>query len=222
MREAAADVDHIPVFDEAAFRRAARRALLPAPCAEARDTFAEEKQTTPYPAAKREPSRTGLIPAAVLVPVLFRKEPSLLLTVRANHLPAHAGQIAFPGGKIGASDGSPLTAALREAEEEIGLAPSLAEPLGFLDSFHTGTGYHITPVVAVIADGFSPLPDPREVADVFEVPLNFALAEGNFERITRTLVGEAREVYALAFGERVIWGITAAILKNMQIRFAGP
>ena len=157
-------------------------------------------------------------PAAVLVPVIARPELTLLFTLRTNDLPAHAGQIAFPGGKTEPFDADPLATALREAQEEIGLDPRHVEPLGTLDLYLTGTGYRITPVVALV-DPAAPLTlDAREVADAFEVPLGFLMDPANHQRHSRIIGGQERHFHAMPFEDRFIWGATAGILRNMHER----
>jgi 8-oxo-dGTP pyrophosphatase MutT (NUDIX family) len=154
-------------------------------------------------------------PAAVLVPVIDRDEPTVLFTQRASHLPDHAGQISFPGGKIDPGDDSPLAAALRETEEEIGLERRFVEPLGYLDLYMTTLGYRIVPTVARIDAGFRVALNRDEVDDVFEVPLAFLMAEENHKLQSREWKGMRRTVYAMPFGERHIWGVTAGILRNL-------
>lgn len=161
-------------------------------------------------------------PAAVLVPVLLRDPLVMLLTVRTSHLPAHAGQIAFPGGKIDAEDTDAVAAALREAEEEVGLPPAHIEPLGCLDPYRTGTGFCITPVVALVRPGFELRLNQHEVADVFEVPLSFLMNPGNVAIEKRQIAGRERSFYAIPFGERYIWGATAGILNNMRQKLFDP
>jgi 8-oxo-dGTP pyrophosphatase MutT (NUDIX family) len=158
------------------------------------------------------------IPAAVLVPVIARDPLSLLLTQRTGGLAAHAGQIAFPGGKVDPRDRGALGAALREAEEEIGLEPALVEPLGCLDIYRTVTGFAITPVVALVQPGFTLSLNQREVAEAFEVPLPFLMDGANHQKHSRVYRGHARQYYAMPYGERYIWGATAGILKNMHER----
>jgi 8-oxo-dGTP pyrophosphatase MutT (NUDIX family) len=160
-------------------------------------------------------------PAAVLIGIVAREELTVLLTQRTHTLPTHAGQIAFPGGKVEADDDGPIGAALRESHEEIGLAPDFIEPLGFLDGYRTGTGFSVAPVVAMIRPGFELKPDPREVAEVFEVPLTFLMDEANHQRHTREWRGRDRHYYAMPYGERYIWGATAGMLKNMHQRLFG-
>lgn len=168
-------------------------------------------------ALARSPGR----PAAVLIPAIAREEIMLLFTLRTDHLPAHAGQIAFPGGKVEPFDAGPSQTALREAQEEIGLDPGLVEPLGYLDCYRTGTGYCITPVLGLVAPDFSLTIDQNEVADVFEVPLNFLMDPRNHQEHVRTIDGRERRFHAMPFGERFIWGATAGILRNMHERLFG-
>jgi 8-oxo-dGTP pyrophosphatase MutT (NUDIX family) len=158
-------------------------------------------------------------PAAVLIAAVPRDEIMLLFTLRTDHLPKHAGQIAFPGGKTEKSDQGPLATALREAHEEIGLDPALVEPLGFLDSYRTGTGFRITPVVALVEPRFELTLNRGEVADAFEVPLRFLMDTGNHQLHVRTIAGRERRFYAMPYEERFIWGATAGILRNMHERF---
>jgi 8-oxo-dGTP pyrophosphatase MutT (NUDIX family) len=160
-------------------------------------------------------------PAAVLVPVVDRPEPGVILTLRTSELPNHAGQIAFPGGKIDQSDEGPLAAALREAEEEIGLAPRLIEPLGYLDVYLTFSGFRILPVVARVEPDYALALNAAEVADAFEVPLAFLMGPENHQRHTRDWKGIARHYYAMPYQERYIWGVTAGILRNMYERVYG-
>jgi 8-oxo-dGTP pyrophosphatase MutT (NUDIX family) len=157
-------------------------------------------------------------PAAVLVPIVAREEPTILLTQRAVHLPDHAGQISFPGGKIEPNDESPLAAALREAEEEIGLERPFVDPIGYLDLYMTTLGYRIVPTVAQVKPDFRLKLNPSEVDDAFEVPLAFLMAEENHKLHSREWKGMTRTVYAMPFGERYIWGVTAGILRNLYER----
>lgn len=157
-------------------------------------------------------------PAAVLFGIVAREELTVLLTQRTHTLPTHAGQIAFPGGKVEAHDQGPVDAALRESVEEIGLGADFVEPLGFLDGYRTGTGFTVAPVVALIRPGFELKPDPREVDDVFEVPLAFLMDEANHQKHARDWKGRQRHYYAMPYGERYIWGATAGMIKNMHQR----
>src|SRR6478609_8089802 len=159
-----------------------------------------------------------LRPAAVLVPIVTRSELTVILTMRTEHLPNHAGQIAFPGGKVDPGDPTPVATALREAEEEIALDASLVEPLGFLDVYRTGTGFRILPVVAFVDPGYTAVPNPHEVADVFEVPLAFLMDATNHRLDTLFWRGRDRTYHAIPFGDRYIWGATAGMLKNMHTR----
>jgi len=157
-------------------------------------------------------------PAAVLVPIVDHPEPTLLLTQRAQHLPDHPGQVSFPGGKIDKSDESPLASALREAEEEIGLARSSVEPLGYLDLYMTTLGYRIVPVIARVKPGFTLTLNESEVDAVFEVPFGFLMDQANVQRHSRDWQGMTRHYYAITFDERYIWGVTAGILRNLYDR----
>lgn len=157
-------------------------------------------------------------PAAVLVPVVDHPEPTVLLTQRAQHLPDHPGQVSFPGGKIDKTDSSPMHSALREAEEEIGLDGAHVEPIGYLDLYMTTLGYRIVPLVARVRPGFSLTLNMAEVDNVFEVPLTFLMDVANMQRHSRDWQGITRHYYAITFGERYIWGVTAGILRNLQDR----
>jgi 8-oxo-dGTP pyrophosphatase MutT (NUDIX family) len=157
-------------------------------------------------------------PAAVLVPIVDHPEPSVLLTQRAQHLPNHAGQISFPGGKIEKSDRNPLEAALRETDEEIGLDKTFIESFGYLDVYMTTLGYRIVPTIARIRPGFSLKLNAAEVDAAFEVPLAFLMDQANVQRHSRDWQGMTRHFYAITFGERYIWGVTAGILRNLHDR----
>ena len=160
-------------------------------------------------------------PAAVLVPVVDRPDPGVILTMRTSELPSHAGQIAFPGGKIDNADAGPLAAALREAQEEIGLPARLIEPIGYLDVYLTFSGFRILPVVARVEPDYKLMLNAGEVADAFEVPLAFLMGPENHQRHTRDWKGIRREYYAMPYQERYIWGVTAGILRNMYERIYG-
>ncbi len=156
------------------------------------------------------------VAAAVLVPIVMRQSGlTMLLTQRTADLASHAGQVAFPGGKVDAGDAGPLAAALREAEEEIGLARTFVEPLGYLDLYTTGTGFSVAPAVALVSEGFSLTINPGEVADAFEVPLAFLMDPANHQRQSREWKGKLRHFYAMPFGERYIWGATAGMIRNL-------
>ena len=157
-------------------------------------------------------------PAAVLVPIVDHPRPTVLLTQRAQHLPDHAGQVSFPGGKIDQSDASPLESALREAREEIGLDREFVEPLGYTDLYMTTLGYRIVPVIARVKRGFTLKLNKKEVDATFEVPLAFLMDQANVQRHSRAWEGMTRHYYAITFGERYIWGVTAGILRNLHER----
>ena len=156
--------------------------------------------------------------AAVLVPIIERNEPSVLLTQRTTHLADHAGQISFPGGKIDPGDESPVAAALREAEEEIALPRRFVQPIGYLDVHMTPFGHRILPVLARVRSGFALRYNKGEVDDAFEVPLAFLMTPQNHKRESRNWNGLTISLYAMPFGERNIWGATAAILRNLYER----
>ncbi|MBY0430616.1 MAG: CoA pyrophosphatase [Rhodospirillales bacterium] len=164
----------------------------------------------------RAPDRL-LVPAAVLVPLVERASGLMvLLTRRTAHLANHAGQISFPGGRIEDQDqGDPIRAALRETQEEVGLASGHIRLLGRLDEYVTVTGFSVSPVVAAVRPPFDLKPDPFEVAEVFEVPLTFILDPANHRRHSRMVDGRERFYYAMPYGEHYIWGATAGMLINL-------
>jgi 8-oxo-dGTP pyrophosphatase MutT (NUDIX family) len=164
--------------------------------------------------AREQPVR----PAAVLIPVVDHPQPTVLLTQRSAHLNDHAGQISFPGGKIDATDASPLDAALREAEEEIGLSREFVEPIGYLDLYATGFGFRILPTVARVRPGFTLRINTSEVDDAFEVPLAFLMDPKNHQVHSKEFRGMERSYYAMPFAERYIWGATAGILRVLYER----
>jgi 8-oxo-dGTP pyrophosphatase MutT (NUDIX family) len=161
-------------------------------------------------------------PAAVLVPIVLRTPLTVMLTQRAHDMPSHPGQISFPGGKMEAEDAGPVDCALREAEEEVGVTADYVEVLGFLDSYRTGTGFQISPVVAFVRPGFDLAVDRREVLEVFEVPLAFLMNAENHQRHVREWRGRQRSYYAMPYEGRYIWGATAGMLKNMHQRLFEP
>jgi 8-oxo-dGTP pyrophosphatase MutT (NUDIX family) len=154
--------------------------------------------------------------ASVLVPLVDRPDGiSVLLTKRTDHLARHAGQIAFPGGRIEDDDIDAVAAALRETEEEIGMSRSHVEPIGQLDHYVTRTGFTVTPVVGIVTPPFTLVLDPHEVADAFEVPLDFLLDPANRQKQGTEYQGVMRHFYVFAYGERNIWGATAGMLVNL-------
>jgi 8-oxo-dGTP pyrophosphatase MutT (NUDIX family) len=162
---------------------------------------------------------TSLKPAAVLVPIIAKpSHASVLLTQRSKDLPSHAGQVSFPGGKIDAGDKTLLDTALRETEEEVGLARDFVEVLGFLDPYETGTGYRILPVVGLVKPGFTLKAEPGEVDDIFEVPLAHLMSPDNHQVHAQTFSGVERRFHAMSYQDRFIWGATAGILKNLYNR----
>jgi len=164
--------------------------------------------------AREQPVR----PAAVLIPVVDHPQPTVLLTQRSAHLNEHAGQISFPGGKIDATDASPLDTALREAEEEVGLDRKFVEPIGYLDVYATGFGFRILPTVARVKPGFKLRINKGEVDDAFEVPLSFLMNPENHQVHSKEFRGMERSYYAMPFAERYIWGATAGILRVLYER----
>jgi len=168
----------------------------------------------------RYPGREGApVLAAVLIPLVMRPEGvTVMLTERTAHLHDHAGQVSFPGGRIERSDASPVAAALREAEEETGLAPALVEVAGTLPPYMTATGFSITPVVGLVQPVFTLAPDTFEVAEVFEVPLSFITDPANHRRHQVTLEnGQVRHFFSMPWGKHFIWGATAAMLRNLYL-----
>ncbi|MBP1179066.1 CoA pyrophosphatase [Methylobacterium sp. PvR107] len=172
-----------------------------------------------------DPDGAAVIPppphrrAAVLVPVVFRAAgPNLVLTQRAANLRDHSGQVALPGGKIDPTDPGPADAALREAFEEIGLPPESVRLLGYIDPYLSGTGFLVTPVIGLVSETATFRPNPSEVADVFEVPLSVLMDRERYRLRSREWQGRTRWFYALPFGERLIWGVTAGILNNLRER----
>lgn len=158
--------------------------------------------------------------AAVLVPLVWRDRPTVLLTQRTAHLPTHAGQIAFPGGKLDAADaGDPVRCALREAAEEVGVAPAWVEPLGTLPVYATGSGFEITPVVGIVRPAGPWRPNPHEVAEAFEVPLDFLMDPRHHRHHELVLGGVTRRWLSMPYddpgGQRFIWGATAGMLRNL-------
>jgi 8-oxo-dGTP pyrophosphatase MutT (NUDIX family) len=162
------------------------------------------------------PPSAALRPAAVLVPLVDHADGmSVLLTQRTPHLSAHAGQISFPGGRIEEADADAVAAALRETEEEVGLLRDRVSVVGRLDTYLTGTGFEITPIVGIVAPPFALAIDPFEVAEAFEVPLSYILDRRNHQRVERESAGRLRGFFVLPYEGRNIWGATAGILVNL-------
>ena len=157
--------------------------------------------------------------AAVLVPVVdYENEPKILLTRRADHLAQHSGQVAFPGGKVESEDGGPVSAALREAQEEIGLSADYVDVAGFLSTYETGSGFRILPVVGFVRPGFQLEIDHNEVAETFEVPLELMINEANYNRHEIEWEGRMEAYYAVEYEGYNIWGATAGMLRNLSRR----
>ena len=159
-----------------------------------------------------------LVQAAVLIAVTDRPAPGVILTRRTDTLSHHPGQIAFPGGRVDAGDADALAAALREAEEEIGLPRAAVTLVGAADRYRTVTGFEVTPVVAVVAPDFAYVPSAEEVAEVFEVPLDFLIDSGNHAEARVEWQGLDRHYYEIWWGEHRIWGATAAMIVNLSRR----
>jgi len=158
-----------------------------------------------------------LTPASVLFPIVLREGgPSVLLTQRTEHLKDHPGQISFPGGRVEPEDASPAETALREAQEEIGLSPRHVEILGYLPEYRTGTGFRVTPVVAVVKPPFDLHPEPGEVAEIFEVPFFFLMDAANHQQHSLHHRGKLRHYFAMPYGEYFIWGATAGIIVTLS------
>ncbi|WP_298851328.1 CoA pyrophosphatase [uncultured Ruegeria sp.] len=165
------------------------------------------------------PPGRRLRPAGVLVAIsLLDDTPRVILTKRSSALKHHPGQIAFPGGKQDETDTDVTAAALREAQEEIGLPPELPEVLGFLPTHETVTSFIVTPVVAVLRDTYQPVPEPGEVDEVFSTPLAHLLNPENYLVESRRWRGQKRRYYAVPFGPYYIWGATARILRGLAAR----
>lgn len=160
-----------------------------------------------------------LTSAAVLFPIVLRDTGhTVLLTQRTAHLRDHAGQISFPGGRVEDEDLSPIHTALRETEEEIGLPRERVEIVGFLPEYRTGTGFRVTPVVALVRPPFDLQPDPFEVAEIFEVPLSFLLDPANHQQHSLHYRGALRSYFAMPYGEYFIWGATAGMIRSLSER----
>jgi 8-oxo-dGTP pyrophosphatase MutT (NUDIX family) len=168
------------------------------------------------------PPAAGAAKAAVLLPIVQRQAPALLFTRRTDSLARHSGQVSFPGGRSEPGDLSPIETALRETFEETGIAPSYVTVAGYLDRYLTGTGFDIQPVVGLLADGFALVPDTREVAEIFQVPLAFLRDPANLRRESREIKGIERRFYAFTYRDHEIWGATAAIVVALVKRLNAP
>jgi 8-oxo-dGTP pyrophosphatase MutT (NUDIX family) len=202
------------------FERARARLSLIVPPALADDSFPLDARgdLDLDPAVWERAGVKATKPAAVLVPVVDRPEPTVLLTLRTAELASHAGQVAFPGGKIDPADETPLAAALRETQEEIGVGPHLIEPIGYLDLYLTFSGFRILPLLARLSPDYDLTLNPREVSEAFEVPLGFLMDEANHQRQSREARGVIRQYFAMPFEQRNIWGVTAGIVRNLYER----
>lgn len=159
--------------------------------------------------------------AAVLIPITDRADPGVILTQRPDWLRSHAGQVAFPGGKVDAGDANAIAAALREAEEELAMHREHVHVLGEADIYHTGSGYRIAPVVGIIPPDLPLIANPEEVSDWFEVPLDFLLDPANLERRQGIWQGQNPQYYDMTWQGRRIWGVTAGIIANLARRISG-
>ena len=183
-----------------------------------RSRFADARDWHPEVMMEKRFMAREPLDAAVLVPIVLREQPTVLLTVRSAKLSTHSGQVAFPGGKRDPQDVSAEATALREAHEEVGLAPANVEVLGRLPVYKTGSAFNITPVVALVKPQPAYFPNPGEVADLFEVPLSFLLNPAHHERRAMEWQGINREWFAMPYQDgaqqRYIWGATAGMLRN--------
>lgn len=157
--------------------------------------------------------------AAVLVPVVdYGDRSQMILTQRTANMRTHSGQVAFPGGAVDPGDHSIEAAAMREAQEEIGLDPTFVEPIGRLPQYLTTTGFRITPVLAIVSRDYTMTINPQEVEDAFEVPFAFLMDPANHKRESRVWQGKERHFYTMPYGKRYIWGVTAGILRTLYER----
>lgn len=198
---------HLPAVSPQALHPGALRERFTSPPAWEPEVWAERKF------ADRQPAK-----ASVLVPVVMRERPMVLLTERATHLSTHSGQVAFPGGKRDETDADDAETALREAHEEVGLPRDMAEVIGTMPTYTTGTQFIITPVVALVRPDYPMALNPHEVADAFEVPLEFLMNPAHHRRHRFEWAGATREWFSIPYmdgtTERFIWGATAAMLRN--------
>lgn len=198
---------HLPAIPLASLQAAALRQRFASPPIWMPELLAEKKFMDRAPMF-----------ASVLVPIVMRERPTVLLTQRTQHLSTHSGQIAFPGGKVEPDDIDASATALREAQEEVGLDPALVDVLGVMPHYVTGSAFIITPVVALVQPGFTLTPNAHEVADIFEVPLEFLMNPAHHQRHSFEWEGVRREWFSMPYqddqGQRFIWGATAGMLRN--------
>jgi len=182
-----------------------------------RESIAQEPSLPLLPGDLPDERALATVPAAVLVGITDRADPGVILTVRREHMRTHAGQVAFPGGRIDPGEDS-VGAALREAWEELGLDPDAAEVVGATDPYRTVTGYVVTPVLAVVRPDQPLSPHEHEVADWFEAPLNFVLDPANQQCKSALFQGRERHYYEIMWENRRIWGATASMIVNLSRR----
>ena len=182
-----------------------------------REALARPSAVPPLEGDLPELQASADVPAAVLVAVTDRPEPGVILTVRREHLRTHAGQVAFPGGRLDEGEDS-VSAALREAHEEILLDPAAVELIGALEPYRTVTSYVVTPVLGVVPPNLPLTPHEHEVADWFEAPLDFLLDPANQQRRSALFQGATRHYYEIIWNDRRIWGATAAMIVNLSRR----
>jgi len=198
---------HLPAVEHQRLQADALRSRFSAPPVWKPEFLAEKKFMDRQPMS-----------AAVLLPIVRHPEPTVLLTLRTQHLSTHSGQIAFPGGKVDETDADAVAAALRETQEEIGLDAQFVEVLGQLPVYVTGSAFHVTPVVALISPGFALNPNPNEVADIFEVPLAYLMNPAHHRHHQVDWQGAQRQWLSMPYQdhltERFIWGATAGMLRN--------
>ncbi|HZT54903.1 MAG TPA: CoA pyrophosphatase [Burkholderiaceae bacterium] len=197
--------DHLPALTAQVLRSAA-----------VRQRFLMPPVWTPEIKAEPRFGERGPTHASVLVALVEREELTVLLTQRTDHLSDHPGQVSFAGGRVEPTDADAAATALREAHEEIGLEASFVDVLGAMPTYTTGTGFIVTPIVALVRPGFTVAADPFEVADVFEVPLDFILDRANHQRHFRMLGTARRDYWAIPWLHRYIWGATAAMLLILE------
>lgn len=198
---------HLPAVPLASLQPAALRQRFASPPVWVPELLAEKKFLDRAP-----------MHASVLLPIVMREHPTVLLTERTMHLSTHSGQIAFPGGKADEDDADAAATALREAQEEVGLDPAFVQVLGVMPHYVTGSAFIITPVVALVQPGFSLTPNAYEVADIFEVPLEFLMNPAHHRRHAFEWEGVRREWFSMPYQDqlrqRFIWGATAGMLRN--------